>query len=470
MSESILYEEAGHPGVRLLRIDRPGKMNAIGPNEARGLSRAISSFGQDDSARVLVITGSGPEAFCAGADLEAVAAMAGVGEGEPLFTPEDPADPRSPTAGNIGPTRLHDLYKPVIAAVNGVAYAGGLEWACFAHLRIADRHASFGVTNRRWDIGLGDGGTQRLPRIIGLGRALDLIITGRVIDATEAFEIGLVNEVVPSGSCLERSLELAAQIAELPRESLTADLEATMRGQGLPLPEGLEVERECFDRSLGRAALGDGVTRFLSRDHPDLDRDRPTTDPRRRAYAVAVAAHEGQSDRYGRGEFIRHPVGVADLCSHLGDPALEVAAYLHDVLEKTDFERERLEQEFGAEMVAMVEALGQDTGIPDRQDRRREHRARVGAADRRVRIVYLNDRRDGILTLSERIQAGDPGARETALSKLDAWRGDLEAIREMEDLPPDLVERLEEEFEILAGLVGPGGAPEHGTPNGPAAG
>lgn len=470
MTESISYENVGHPGVRLLRIERPEKMNAIGAAEAEGLAHAISSFREDESARVLVITGAGAEAFCAGADLHAVAAMAGLEEGSPLFMPEDPMNPQSPEAGNIGPTRLHDLYKPVIAAINGVAYAGGLEWACFAHLRIADRHASFGITNRRWDIGLGDGGTQRLPRIVGLGRALDLIITGRVIDAAEALDIGLVNEVVPSGSCLERSLELAAGIADLPQESLVADIEATVRGSGLPLQEGLEIERECFDRSLARANHRDGVRRFLEREHPDLDPPGPPIDPRRRAYALALEAHQGQSDRYGRGDFIWHPVGVAELCSSLGDPGLEVAAYLHDVLEKSDFERDQLEQEFGPEMVMMVEALGQDGGITDREERRREHRARVAAADRRVRIVYLNDRRDGIRTLIVGVEAGDPEAQETARAKLDSWKGDLAAIREMEDLPEDLVERLSEELAKLSELVDPSDSPARGIRDGSTAG
>src|SRR6187455_1443086 len=110
------------------------------------------------------------------------------------------------------PARGTDLHKPTIAAVNGVVYAGGLEWVCWCHLAIADEHASFGVTCRRWNIGLADGGTQRLPRIVGWRRAMELIVTGRVIDAAEAHEIGLVNGVVPSGTCLERAVELANEI------------------------------------------------------------------------------------------------------------------------------------------------------------------------------------------------------------------------------------------------------------------
>lgn len=135
----------------------------------------------------------------------------------------------------LGPSRWTDLYKPVICCINGVAYAGGLEWACWGDIRIVEQHASFGVTCRRWyivqpllaltdgivntpgrNLGLGDGGTQRLPRIVGMGRAMELIITGRVIDAEEALRIGLANEVVPKGKGMERALELASFIADLP--------------------------------------------------------------------------------------------------------------------------------------------------------------------------------------------------------------------------------------------------------------
>ena len=116
----------------------------------------------------------------------------------------------------LGPSRWTDIYKPTIAAVNGVAYAGGLEWACWTDMAIADEHATFGVTCRRWNIGLADGGTQRLTRILGYRRAIELIITGRVIDAREAERIGLVNEVVPKGTCVRRAIELAENVAGLP--------------------------------------------------------------------------------------------------------------------------------------------------------------------------------------------------------------------------------------------------------------
>ena len=146
---------------------------------------------------------------------------------------------RGEADGILGPSRWTEIHKPTIAAVNGVAYAGGLEWACWCHIAVADEHASFGVTCRRWNIGLADGGTQRLPRIVGWRRAMELIVTGRVIDSAEALRIGLVNEVVPSGTCLDRALEMAEAIAALPQPAIRTDLEAAERGWGLPLEEGL---------------------------------------------------------------------------------------------------------------------------------------------------------------------------------------------------------------------------------------
>ena len=176
---------------------------------------------------------------------------------------------RGERPGILGPTRWTDLTKPTIAAVNGVAYAGGLEWACWTDLCIADEHATFGVTCRRWNIGLGDGGTQRLPRIVGFRVAMELIVTGRVIDAHEAQRIGLVNEVVPRGTCRERARELAHAIAALPQPAIRTDKEAAVRGFGRPLDEGLRIEAECFDRLLDGPEMAEGLRRFNERDHPD---------------------------------------------------------------------------------------------------------------------------------------------------------------------------------------------------------
>ena len=249
-SESVLYGEPS-PGVRLITINRPEARNAIGPVESRALFEFLGRFRDDEEANVLVVTGAGTEAFCAGADLKSVVAMFDPDSKlEPLYDGSDLDAHPIPAEGNIGPTRWTSINKPIIAAVNGAAYAGGLEWACLAHLRVADQHASFGVTCRRWNVGLGDGGTQRLPRMIGLSRALDLIITGRVVGAAEAERIGLVNEVTESGRCLERALELAAEISALPQPALRTDLEAALRGFGTPLEEGLAIEAGLFNSLL----------------------------------------------------------------------------------------------------------------------------------------------------------------------------------------------------------------------------
>ncbi len=273
MYEQLRYEQRG--AVTLITINRPERMNAIGPVTSLELIDAWGRFRDDDDARVAVITGAGESAFCAGADLKAAAAgFSDQGDEEPLvrWTPEEvEAHDRGERDGIIGPSRWTDIYKPIIAAVNGVAYAGGLEWACFADIRIADRHASFGVTCRRWNIGLGDGGTQRLPRIVGLGRAMELIITGRVIGAEEAERIGLVNEVTESGRCVERALELAEEIAELPQPAIHTDKEAALRGYGRPLEEGLRIEAQCFNRLLTSPEMTEGIRRFVERDHPDRD-------------------------------------------------------------------------------------------------------------------------------------------------------------------------------------------------------
>lgn len=454
LPDTILWNRSPAPGVRLLTINRSDRRNAIGAAEARGLTEALTEFREDDSARILVITGAGTEAFCAGADLHAVAAMHGPegGDGpEPLFE-LDPGHPASPAEGNIGPTRWTDIHKPIIAAVNGAAYAGGLEWACLAHLRIADRHASFGVTCRRWNVGLGDGGTQRLPRLIGLGRALELIITGRVIGAAEAERIGLVNEVTPSGGCVERAIELAGQIAALPQPALRTDLEAAMRGYGEPLERGLEIEAECFDRLLDDPELHAGAARFVQREHPDRKPDAAPLYLPGKAYAFAEKAHRGALDRYGLDEFIAHPVGVAELVAPFGDAEMEAAAFLHDTVEKTDVTPEMIEAEFGTRMRELVVTLSQDPSIDDSSDRRAEHRRRVADAGRRARLIYACDRIDGIRRLTRLLESDVDAGAIPAAPRIAAWRGDLEVIRLM-DLPAELVATIDESLDRLEALV-----------------
>lgn len=267
----IVYEKRGP--VRIIRFNRPEVRNCIGPTTHRELIEAWTHFRDDGAAKVAIITGTGDRAFCAGGDLKSAEGLV------PLTPAEIAAHNRGERPGVLGPSRWTDIYKPIIAAINGAAYAGGLEWACFADIRIAEEHASFGVTCRRWNIGLADGGTQRLPRIIGMGRALELIITGRVIDVREAERIGLVNEVVPKGKSLERALELAESICSLPQPAIRTDKEAAVRGFGLPLAEGLRIEAECFNRSIRDAATAEGLRQFRERDHPDRRRGQPARTP-----------------------------------------------------------------------------------------------------------------------------------------------------------------------------------------------
>lgn len=269
--EFVGYEQDGP--VTTITFDRPERMNAIGPAMSAELVDAWTRFRDDDAALVAVYTGRGAESFCAGGDLkDAVSGLPVV----PFEPEERAAHVRGERPGVLGPSRWTDLYKPTIAAINGVAYAGGLEWACWGDIAIADEHATFGVTCRRWNIGLADGGTQRLPRIVGFRRAMELIVTGRVIDAEEALAIGLVNEVVPSGEALPRARELAARVAELPQPALRTDKEAAVRGFGRDLAEGLRIEAECFDRSIFDPATAEGLRRFNERDHPDR---RPDDSP-----------------------------------------------------------------------------------------------------------------------------------------------------------------------------------------------
>lgn len=245
MSESeVRYERRGAAAV--LTIDRPERRNAIDAATASGLRRGLEEFEADEGARVLVLTGAGGEAFCAGADLKALD-----------LDVEAPGGPEGIT--HLTPS------KPSIAAVDGWCLAGGLELALWCDLRIATPKSVFGCFERRWGVPLIDGGTQRLPRVVGMGRALEMIVTGRAVEAEEALRIGLANEVVAEGRHLERSLELAERIASFPQETMLSDRRAALEGAGLPLAEGLELERrlglEVLDvavRGAARFAAGEG--------------------------------------------------------------------------------------------------------------------------------------------------------------------------------------------------------------------
>ncbi len=247
----VSYERRGPAAV--LTITRPERRNAVDDETADLLADGFRRFEADEDARALVLTGEGPEAFCAGADLKAFAERAAEFSGDDPQGAIDAWLDQRPD-GPLGFTRLA-ASKPTIAAISGWCLAGGLELALWCDLRIATEDARLGFTERRFGVPLIDGGTQRLPRIVGIGRALDLILTGRVVEAGEARDWGLVNEVVAPGRQLERALEIATGLAGFPQETMLSDRRAALEGIGLPFAEGLAREAE-----LGRASVATGAS------------------------------------------------------------------------------------------------------------------------------------------------------------------------------------------------------------------
>jgi enoyl-CoA hydratase len=215
---------------------RPAAKNAMDPESAEALAAAFRSFDRDPEAAVAVLWGEGG-AFCAGFDLKHAA-----GNGSAIDELAYPPGGEAPR-GPMGPTRL-ELDKPVIAAVAGPAVAGGFEIALWCDLRVMEASAYFGVYCRRWGVPLVDGGTVRLPRIVGRGRALDLILTGRKVAADEALRIGLCEHVVPDGQSRQRAEALAHEIARFPQACMRADRRSVYRQEGLPLREAMRCEWE----------------------------------------------------------------------------------------------------------------------------------------------------------------------------------------------------------------------------------
>jgi enoyl-CoA hydratase len=239
----MVHTEVAADGVRLVRIDRPARRNAIDSATAEALHDAFLAFEAAPDERVAVLTGD-DDAFSAGADLQDL--------------------PRLRPSGPLGPTRLH-LSKPVIAAVEGWCVAGGLELALWCDLRVAGRSARFGCLERRWGVPLIDGGTYRLPRIVGLGRALDLILTGREVDATEALALGLANRVVDDGTAVAVAVELASSIAAYPWACLVADRASVYDGLGRAEVDALAREGDRGREVVLAPEFSVGVERFINR-------------------------------------------------------------------------------------------------------------------------------------------------------------------------------------------------------------
>jgi enoyl-CoA hydratase len=229
--------------VRVVRIDQPKVRNAIDSDTAQRLHDEFVAFDADPDARVAVLTGD-EQAFCAGANLTSL--------------------PRLRPSGPLGPTRLQ-LSKPVVAAIEGWCVAGGFELAAWCDLRVAGATARFGCLERRWGVPLVDGGTYRLPRIVGLGRALDLILTGREIDAAEAERMGFVNRLVPAGKALDAAVELAESIAAFPWACVVHDRMSAYEGLGLGVDAGLTNEDRHGREVVFAPDFQAGVQRFQQR-------------------------------------------------------------------------------------------------------------------------------------------------------------------------------------------------------------
>lgn len=237
--------------VTIVTIDRPDRRNAVDFDTAQALFDAFVAFNADPSSNVAVLTGAGGN-FCAGADLKALASGM---RGNRVAEEGD--------FGPMGPTRLQ-LDKPVIAAVEGYAVAGGLELALWADMRVAAKSAVFGVFCRRFGVPLVDAGTVRLPRLIGQSRAMDMILTGRPVDADEALAIGLANRLVEDGEALTAAIELGRQIAAFPQTCLRNDRRSTLDQWSLPWDRAIAHETRLGRQSIAIGETAAGAARFAS--------------------------------------------------------------------------------------------------------------------------------------------------------------------------------------------------------------
>lgn len=259
MQDSVQTSRQG--AVAIVTLDRKDVRNAVNSDTARKLYEAFLAFDADNDAKVAVFHGANGH-FCAGWDLQAGAKMAAdAAQGHGPFKELDFNANDTNPLGPMGPSRLL-LSKPVIAAVSGAAVAGGMELALWCDMRVMEEDAYFGVYCRRFGVPLIDGGTVRLPRLVGMGHAMDLILTGRKVEATEALQMGLANRVVPSGQAREAAMVLARQLAGFPQATLRDDRESALRQWDLPLGEALKQEWER-----GRERIPDalaGAQRFAA--------------------------------------------------------------------------------------------------------------------------------------------------------------------------------------------------------------
>jgi enoyl-CoA hydratase len=257
MTAAVTTERMGD--VWVITLDRPDVRNAVDSATAKALHQAFLAFEDDTDARVAVFHGAHGH-FCAGWDLQFGARLATEGSSGGLGELDFNADDRR-ALGPMGPSRLH-LSKPVVAAVSGAAVAGGMELALWCDLRVMEDDAYFGVYCRRFGVPLIDGGTVRLPRLIGMGHAMDLILTGRKVEAAEALQMGLANRVVPTGGARDAALALAHQLARFPQATMRADRESAYRQWDLSLADALQQEWQRGKARIPDAL--DGAQRFAA--------------------------------------------------------------------------------------------------------------------------------------------------------------------------------------------------------------
>lgn len=246
--QNIKVDRRDH--ITIILIDRPKARNAVDRITADELTEAFIQFDKDPNAYVAVLGGTNGT-FCAGADLKAVAGQGARNRAEPDGD------------GPMGPSRML-LSKPVIAAVSGYAVAGGLELACWCDLRVVEESAKLGVFCRRWGVPLIDGGTIRLPRLIGQSRAMDMILTGRAIDAQEALQMGLANRIVPDGTAIEKAVELAESLTKFPQICMRNDRLSAYQQWDLEMDKAILNEFQLGMKAIESNETLEGASRFAS--------------------------------------------------------------------------------------------------------------------------------------------------------------------------------------------------------------
>jgi enoyl-CoA hydratase/carnithine racemase len=255
---TVHYEAEG--AVVTVTIDRPDVRNAVDSGTAAELAECFRRFGADEKLAAAVLTGAGGT-FCAGFDLKELAADSTVPSRLRPPSRSEPTSPPSGEGGPMGPTRLV-LDKPVIAAIEGFAVAGGLELALWCDLRVAGGDATLGVFNRRFGVPLIDLGTIRLPRLIGQGRAMDLILTGRAVPAIEALQIGLIDRLVARGTALQEAQEIARRLAEFPQAALRADRRSALNQWSISFEEAVLAEYRGGLEAIASGEAQEGARRF----------------------------------------------------------------------------------------------------------------------------------------------------------------------------------------------------------------